>query len=84
MRFWDCLKYLFNCTRYAGKWNGSFEECFDRDFIRRIQRDGVRSAPFRSLVGQPEAWEALEVRRAEVQLAQRRHIEGQIRSTRSG
>ena len=70
-------KHFFNCTRDSGKRNTTFEECLDRDFVRGIQGDAVRSAFFRGLKGQAQAGKALEVGLLEVQMAQRGQVEGE-------
>ena len=84
MRLRGRCEHLFNCTRDAGKRNTSFEERLDRDFVGRIQGNAVRSPFFRSLKGQAQAREAVEIGRLEVQMPQRGQVEGEVDAGRSG
>ena len=79
-----CQNFL-DCTRDAHEGDTSFEECRDRHFIGRIQRDGVSAARLGRLIGQPKAGKALQIRRLEVQMPPARAMSKvSSLSTRSG
>src|ERR1700751_3594498 len=73
------LQYCFYCTRYPRKRNASFKKGFHGDFIRRIKCNAMSAALFGGLIGQAKTRETGEVRWFEMELAERRHVESQVR-----
>src|ERR1700751_4472790 len=70
-------KHFFNCTRDSDKGNFAVEKCFHSNLISRIQRDAVRAAFLRRLVGEAQAWKPFKIRLFKVEMTERRQIECQ-------
>src|ERR1700743_1227933 len=57
-----CRQYLFNCTRYAGKWDVSFQKGLDGNLIGCVKCNAMSAATLGCLVSQPQAWKPRKVR----------------------
>ena len=80
MRLRRGCEHLFNCTRDSHEGNAPLQEGLDRHFVGGIQRNAMRSADLRRFKAQPQTGEALQIRLLEIQMRERRQIEGQGRS----
>ncbi len=78
------LKHSLYCTRDAQERYLSGEKCLDGDLVGGIEGDGVRAAFFRGFVGEAQAGKALEIRSFEGELAERGHVEGEVRGDALG
>jgi len=72
------FQHLLDCTRDAGKGNLFLKEGSDGDFVGGVEGDAVISARFCGFIGEAEAGETFEVRRAEVEVGEGRHVEGEV------
>src|SRR6266702_1497618 len=68
-------QHTLYCTRDAQERDATFEECSHGDLVRGVERDAGGRSGFGRLISKPQAREAVEIRRREVQLAQRGQVE---------
>src|SRR3954466_12402571 len=79
MRLRRGREHSFNCIWDSGERDAMLEEGLDRHLVGRIECDAVSAPLFGCFVGQAQAGKALKIRLFEVQVAQGRKVEGEMR-----